>query len=157
MALKQFLVDALDLNYLLEIRDPTTKRLKGTIPEIMKNLFHAYADITAQSVIEKSTKLMEYKYNLTKPIDIIFTMAQDYQEYAEAFGTPQPVSHIITLVYNVFRKTHKFDTALENWNDTLPVDKTWEKFKIHFRKAGKNIQEFTRILTSNGTTKRICK
>ena len=76
MALKQFLVEAMVPNYLLEIRDPTTKRLKGTNPEIMHNIFHAYTDTTAQSVIKKSTKLMEYEYNLNKPIDIIFTLAQ---------------------------------------------------------------------------------
>ena len=61
LALKQFLIEALDPDYLLEIRNPTTKRLQGTIPIIMTSLFQAYANITAQSVVEKATLLTNFE------------------------------------------------------------------------------------------------
>ena len=52
-ALRQFLVEALDPDYLLEIRNPTTERIEGTISQIMTTLFRSYGNLTAKELLHK--------------------------------------------------------------------------------------------------------
>ena len=120
-------------DYLLEIRNSITKKLEGNIPQIMATLFASYANITAQSVIEQNNLLMNYVYDVTMPIDKVFNMAQEFQKYSSAYGSEQTNLQIITLVYNVLRKTGRFTNDLIDWNRKLDQDKTWEEFKRHFR------------------------
>ena len=141
-ALKKIIHKTIAEDYLLEIRNPITKRLEGTIPTIMAKLFASYGNLTAKTLMEKQQALFTYNYDPTTPIDKVFNMAQDYQEYGNFHGTPQPVSMIITLVYEILRKTGEFQSALEKWNDKAPQDKTWTNFKIHFRQAACRFKEF---------------
>ena len=87
-ALKQHLVSAIDEDYLMEIRNPTTMKLEGSIPNIMACLFDAYGNLTAKELIQKQQTLTNYVYDPSKPIDKVFTLAQDFSEYASFHGPP---------------------------------------------------------------------
>ena len=142
-ALKQFLVEAIEPDYLLEIRNPTTENLEGTIPQIMRSLFQSYGDLTAKELLKKQQTLTNYVYDPHQPIDKLFQVAQEYQDYATFHGTPQPPTTIITTVYEVLRKTTKFQRALEDWSAKPANEKSWENFKRGMRKASKNLREHT--------------
>ena len=142
-ALKQYITDSVPEDYLLELRNDTTKKLTGTIPQIMQHLFSTYGNLTAPSLVDKQNQLLNYVYDVTKPIDVIFNLAKEYQEFQALFGTTVPAEHIITMVYNILRKTGKFRGPLEKWNEKPPQDKTWANFKLHFRRAAKNLREFS--------------
>ena len=141
-ALKQFITDSIPQEYLLALRHTVTKKLTGTIPNIMRQLFNTYGNITAQSFMEKQNILNNHVYDTSKPIDTIFNLAKDYQDYAAAFGNPQPQGTIITTCYNILRKTGRFTSSLQKWNEKAEQDKTWETFKTHFRQAAKHLREF---------------
>ena len=133
--LKQFLVEAIEPDYLLEIRNSTTQMLEGNIPHIVCQLFATYGNLTTQALMEKQQALATYVYDVSLPIDKLFKLAQVYQQYASFHGTPQPVTIIITTVYEILRKTGKFTSPLKKWKLRPAPDKTWENFKLHFREA----------------------
>ena len=141
-ALKQFISDSIPQEYLLSLCHTVTKKLTGTIPNIMRQLFNTYGNITAQLFMEKQNILNNHVYDTSKPIDTVFNLAKDYQDYAAAFGNPQPQGTIITTCYNILRKTGRFTSALQKWNKKTDADKTWENFKTHFRQAAKHLREF---------------
>ena len=116
-ALKQFISETVPHQYLLELRHNVTKKLNGTIPQIMRQLFTRYGNITAQSLVEKQTTLINYNYDPEKPIDVIYQLAKDFQDYSSAYGSPLPEAAIITIVYNILRKTGRFNNALQKWNE----------------------------------------
>ena len=140
-ALKQFLVEALDADFLLEIRNSTTERLEGTIPHIMTRLFRSYGNLTAKELLKKQQTLTNYTYDPHQPIDILFQVAQDYQDYSTFHGTPQPPTTIITTVYEVLRRTTQFQRALEDWTARPDNTKTWDNFKVAIRIASQNLRE----------------
>ena len=74
-ALKQFLVEAIEPDYLLEIRNSTTQMLEGTIPHIFSQLFAAYGNLTSQALMEKQQILASYAYDVHSPIDKLFKLA----------------------------------------------------------------------------------
>ena len=131
-ALKQFITDSVPQEYLLALRHNVTKKLTGSVSNIMRQLFNTYGNITAQLFMEKQNVLNNHVYDTTKPIDTVFNLAKDYQDYAAAFGNPQPQGTIITTCYNIFRKTGRFNSALQKWNEKPDADKTWDNFKTHF-------------------------
>ena len=64
-ALTQFLVEAIEPDYLLEIRNTTTQMLEGLIPHIFRQLFAAYGNLTAKTLMDKQQALATYVYNIT--------------------------------------------------------------------------------------------
>ena len=83
----------------------------------MRQLFHRHGNITAQSLVEKQTTLINYNYDPEQPIDTILQLAKHFQDYSTAYGNPQPEAAIITIVYNIFCKTSCFTNALQKWNE----------------------------------------
>ena len=148
-ALKQFIVEAIQEDYLLDLRNTLTGKLEGSIVYIMTQLFATYAKITAQSVLEKQLALVNTTYDPSTPISKIFAKAQNYQKYASAFGDTVTGNHLITICYNIFRKTGKFNSALQKWNEKTPTDKTWDNFKQHFREASIVLKEFDGTTTGD--------
>ena len=131
-ALKTFLVEAINEDYLLEVRNPITMKLKSTIPVIIECLFGAYGKLTNKELIKKQNALTIFVYDPTSPIDTIFRLAQEYQEYASFHGNPQSVATLITYVYEILRRTGKFNKYLEQWNDKPEAEKTSDNFKHQF-------------------------
>ena len=86
-ALKQYITESIPEEYLFELRNETTKKLQGSIPQIMGYLFTTYGNLTTQSLVEKQAQLLTYNYDVTKPIDVIFNLAKEFQEYSALFGT----------------------------------------------------------------------
>ena len=101
-ALKQFVFEAIDNDYLEEVQSPITRFLQGTIPQIMKALYSTYGNITNQSVLAKQNHLFNYVYDTNEPITKVFVLAQEYQQYSSAFGNEVTPANLINLVYNIF-------------------------------------------------------
>ena len=141
-ALKQFIVEAIQPDYLEDLRNPLTRKLEGTIPFIMTHLFTTYGKITAQSVLEKQLALVNMNYDTSTPILKLFAKAQEYQKYASVFGDRVTPMHFMTIIYNILRKTGKYNSPLQKWNEKAETDKTWENFKNHFRQASTVMKEF---------------
>ena len=148
-ALKQYIVEAVQPDYLLDLRNPLTGKLEGTVVYLMTQLFATYAKITAQSVLEKHTALINTNYDPYSPISKIFAKAQEYQKYASAFGDRITAKQLMTIVYNILRKTGKFNSALQKWNEKSEADKTWDNFKQHFREASTVLKEFEPTTTGD--------
>ena len=87
--------------------------------------------------------MTNYVYDPHQPIDKLFQVAQEYQDYTTFHGTPQPPTIIITTVYEVLCRTTKFQRALEDWTAMVPNLKTWEILKRSTRQASKNLHKHT--------------
>ena len=115
----------------------------------MAELFGTYAKITAESVLEKHNLLVNMTYDPSTPISKVYAKAQEYQKYASAFGDRVTANQLMTIVYNILRKTGRFNSSLQKWNEKTPADKTWDNFKVHFRQAATVIKEFASTTTGD--------
>ena len=49
-------------------------------------------------MVEKATMLTNFEYSIDNPVNMVFAMAQEDQQYSLAIGTPQTNDQIITLI-----------------------------------------------------------
>ena len=146
--LKQFIIEAITTDYLNSLRDPTTSKLVGSIPDIMQNLFQTYAKITPAKYQEKQKETTEYEYNASTPIDLLFNKIEEFNRYASAYGDTQSETTLITLAYNCLRRINVYNSYLEKWNDRPTTDHTWNNFKTYFREAWNKRKEFSDTTTA---------
>ena len=97
--------------------------LEGTIPHIFTQLFAAYGSLTSKTLMAKQHALATHIYDVHPPIDNLFKLAQDYQQYASFHGTPQPATTTITTVYEILSKTGTFTSSLKKWKQKPPPEK----------------------------------
>ena len=55
-------------------------------------------------------------------------------------GTKIDPSFIITSVMEIIRKTGKFNSYIDKWDEKPTPQKTWENFKTHFQQAQKKVR-----------------
>ena len=144
-ALKQQIVGAVEPQYLQALRDPTTSRLNGTIPEIMKHLFLVYGRVTPQLLYEQEQKVQQMVYDPQHPIDGVFTAIDELVNFAEAAEIPYTQPQCISLGYRIINRTGMFQRWILDWNNKPQVQKNWSNFKKHFRTAHQQLKETTNL------------
>jgi hypothetical protein len=140
-ALKQQLIKAVEPNYLDALRDPVTYDLQGTIYENLTFLTQTYGKVTSQQLEEKFDLVNATVYNPTLPIDTLFNQVIELSDVAEAAAIPYTVQQQMTLVYNILNRSGRMVQDIKEWNRTTPALKTWDNFKIHFRRAHMELRE----------------
>ena len=75
-ALKQFIIEAIEPNYLLEFYDQTTTThsILQDITTLFTALFNNYGDLTTKGLMEKQATLNNYVYNPNTPISKLFNI-----------------------------------------------------------------------------------
>ena len=130
---------AVDDECLADLIDEETGLLTGTVPEILKNLFDTYGDITAQSLAAKKSKVEAMTYSHDKPLATIFHSINDFATMAEASGAPTTQAQLIDIgLINITNATI-FASDIRKWHDKPANDKTWTNFKKFFTTAQRAI------------------
>eukprot|EP00957_Ditylum_brightwellii_P033574 2544995-Ditylum_brightwellii.AAC.1 len=88
MALKQQIVGAIEAKYLKAVQSSITQQIKHNIPDIFTYLFDTHRDVTPQvlQTLQDNTKAMHF--NLTEPVDTIFTDIDDLADITELAKDP---------------------------------------------------------------------
>ena len=144
-ALKQQVVAAVEPQYLEARRDPTTRKLNGTISEIVKHLFDVYGRVTPQTLFEQEQKVHQMVYDPQHPIDRVFTAVNELANYVEAASTPYTQPQCINLAYRILNRSGAFQRWILEWNQLPQAQRNWRNFKNHFRKARRELKETTNL------------
>ena len=88
---------AVDKDCLADLIDDDTGLLKGTVTQILKELFDTYNAITPQILTAAKAALENTTYNHSRPIMNIFTAINDYANMAEAAEAPKMMTQLINI------------------------------------------------------------
>ena len=92
---------------------------------------------------EKEDKAKRTTYNPCNPIASVFSVVDDLVELSALAATLLSNAQQVNIGYIILHKTGKFSHPIIEWNQKPVVDKTWKKFKTHFRTAHKELRETT--------------
>ena len=134
-ALKALIENAIEEDYLLELRNTNTRSIEDDIPTIIQQLFTNYGALDTKTLLEKQNAFQNYTYDPTTPITKLFNIAEEYQQYSGFQGTEATAVDIINIVYEILRKLKIFARDLRDWKALPTGEKTWPRFKEFFRKA----------------------
>lgn len=146
----QQIVNAMESKYLKALRERVTNRIDKKIPEILRHLFETYGDVSPQELLSLRSRIENMVFDPHDPVDEIFTEIDEYAEVMEIVGDPVSESHKCQLAYIVLLNTRTFKSGLRDWDKKVQADKTWDKFKEHFREVQKYLRR-TRELTIEQT------
>ena len=136
-ALKQQLVSALEPMYLDAVRDQTTNTIIMDVHDIMQHFFDQYGDVTPETFQEREATVKSYTYDLDTPIDNLFKEIEDLVDLSGTAHIPMTPEQAITIAYVILWRTSALKESLREWNNLPAADKTWTRFKTHFRTAVK--------------------
>ena len=133
-ALKKQIIDAIDDEYLEDLKDPDTGYANVTPLQMLKHLYNEYGELTAQEISANRTKLKnDYDTNVT--MVSYFYKIREIRNIATRAGNPISDNDVIAEIYLVMARTGIFDKAINNWDELPAVDKTWARFQTHFKTA----------------------
>ena len=81
------------------------------------------------------------QYSIDKPIDIVYTSADDLREIAEMAGKPCTPEQLVDLGYMVVASQPVFQSDLRRWICRPFVDQIWPKFISFFCEAHRKLRE----------------
>ena len=147
-ALKQFLSDSMEIKYLQPFINTTTQNIEYDIPYIIRSLFDDYGQLNSTTLMQKQSIMNNYIFDFTKPIIHLYNIAEDYQLYASMQNTTIDPALLISTVKEIIRKTGKFNSHIDKWDDKPPNEKTWDTFKSYFQQAQKKVRQHASTTTA---------
>ena len=139
-ALKQQLISAFDDIYLKSISNRHTGFASLTLLRMLQHLYDTYGDLTPTE-LEDNDARMKTAYDPTTPIETLYDQIEQAVDIAEAGHQPYTNAQVLTRAYNIILQTGLFTDACREWRNKPRADKTWERFKIHFAQAHKDLRQ----------------
>jgi hypothetical protein len=131
---------AIDDDCLADMIDDETGLLTGTIPEIFEELYTSFGSITPQSLAVAKTKLETTNYDHSRPIVNVFTSINEYANMADASEAPETPIQLINIGLIILTRATIFSSDIRKWHAQNLADKTWPRFKTHFKEAQRSIK-----------------
>ena len=135
------MVKAIEPTYLDAVRDRTSNTINLTVSEVMQHLFDSCGDVTPETFQAKESEVKAYTYDPTTPVDVLFTEIEDLVDLSGKANVPMTAEQAITIAYVILWRTTVLKDALKEWNALGAADKTWLRFKTHFRDAIKEYKQ----------------
>ena len=148
-ALKQQLVEAIDGEYLIALRNRSTNAIMAPLYDVLNFLFVQYGKVTSTMLDDAEMKVKRMAYDPRHPVDIVFNAVEDLHDYSHAANSIYTQQQLINMAYNIFLKTGTFKSAIREWNKKPAAEKTWVSFKVHFRSAQQELKETNSLSTEN--------
>ena len=139
-ALVQQVIQAVDPMYLKALRNPITNALNVPLNKILQHLIDVYGTITPREFQAKRDELTNFHYNVSLPVDVVFTPIDDLADLARFARQPMSDEQKIGLAYIIFQNAGCFKSDLKAWNRLQIANQTWPRMKQHFREALENIR-----------------
>ena len=130
---RSMITEAIDDEFLDELRNPDTDMIHESIPEIIKYLQTNFGKISEHELNDKEDTLKGMVYDPTSPVQTVFNKIKSFQDLCTLLQKPKTDGQLVTLGYLIFSKTRLFMDALKTWNEKADSDRTFTKFKTHMR------------------------
>jgi hypothetical protein len=130
---------ALDEDCLADLINEDTGLIQGTVPEIFIDLYRTFGAITPQILAAAKATLEATVYNHTKPLANIFTAIARYADMASAAECEETTPQLINIGLIIITRPTVFANDIRNWHELPSADKTWNRFKTHFKDAQRAI------------------
>jgi hypothetical protein len=128
-------VEAIDPIYLRALLNRATGQYSSSIRTLILHLFTTYGRITPQQVKTKEMELLNMHYDISQPVDNVFTSIDDLSDLAESANSPMSPQQMIDLAYVIFAKHTILQPDLRLWNRKPAADRTWNNMMEHLRDA----------------------
>ena len=151
-ALKKQLINALDDEYLEDLKDPDTGYANVTPLQMIEHLYDEYGELTPQDISNNKTDLKaDFDPNTT--MVSYFYKIREIRNVAVRAGNPMRDNDVIAELYLVMAKTGIFDKTIDEWDELDAAAKTWARFQTHFKTAYKRYQQKLRRQNTAGGTR----
>jgi hypothetical protein len=94
---------------------------------------------------DRDNELRSMVYNTQLPINIVFNAIEDYVDFVDLANQTLTSSQTIAKAYVILNKARRFNNDITAWNRQPEIEKTWEGFKTHFRRAHQEFRETTDV------------
>lgn len=148
--LVQQILESIDREYLLSIKNKQTGLINCTIPELFATLFKLYGSITPHNINMLRDKIVSRVFDPSKQVTTIFNDIEDYNQVAEYAGAPETAAQLINLGLTVLTKSGMFTPDMRTWHAKPSEDRTWRAFVKHFQDAQQAIRLSTPSADSLG-------
>jgi hypothetical protein len=107
--------------------------------QLFIDLYRTFGAITPQSLAAAKATLEATIFNHTKPLANIFTAITRYADMASAAECEETTPQLINIGSIIITRPTVFANDISNWHELPLDDKTWNRFKTHFKDAQRNI------------------
>ena len=139
-ALQRHIQDAIEDKYLETLINEDTQLIQEDIPTVLAYLFDTYGKIPSEEVKQKEAEIRAMTYNPADPMILLYNPIEKLKKMAISAEIPYTTDQLLDIGLTVIKNTRDFERALGDW-EALPVaDKTWDRFKDHFKNAQKQLR-----------------
>ena len=139
-ALQRHIQDAIEDKYLESMVNEDTQLIDEDIPTVLLYLFDTYGKIPSEEVKQKEAEIRTMTYHPADPMILLFNPIEKLKKMATAAEIAYTTDQILDIGLTVIRNTRDFERALGDWEAIPAADKTWERFKSHFKDAQKQLR-----------------
>jgi hypothetical protein len=129
------IVASIDPIYLRAMLNRATGQYSTSIRALLLHLFTTYGKITPQQVKAKEMELYNMHYDISQPVDTVFSAIDDLSELADHANSPMTAQQMIDLAYVIFAKQPILQHDLRLWNRRPAADRNWADMMEHLRDA----------------------
>ena len=147
-AMLQMTMEAIPKMYLQPILNIGTNTFDRTMRGVMQWLLDTYGKVTILKLSKKEDMLKSMSWEAQKPVDIIFTAIEEYQDMADTATQPITNAQMVKYAYVVLHKFPPYRDGIKEWNRRPAIQHTWMNMKLHFRRIQAELRE-TGDLTLN--------
>ena len=128
-------VDSVDAIYLRPLLNRVTGQYSTALRPVFVHLFETHGKVTPQQVKAKEQAICSMSYDLSVPIDTVFTTVDDLADLSEHSGSLMTDRQKMDVAFVVLAKIPLLQHDLRLWNRCADVDRTWPNMLTHFRSA----------------------
>ena len=129
-------VDSVDAIYLRPLLNRVTGQYSTALRPVFVHLFDTHGKVTPQQVKAKEQAVCAMAYDLSTPIDTVFTTVDDLADLSEHSGSIMRTDRQkMDVAYVVLAKVPLLQHDLRLWNRFGGLDRTWPNMLAHFRSA----------------------
>ena len=140
-ALLRHIQDAVEDKYIDHLVDDDTQLISAEIPDVLEYLFTNYGKVPSSEVKDKETEILGMSFHPADPMITLYSPVEKLQKLAKSAEIEYSEAQIVEIALTVIRNTHDFEKVLSEWHNKPKVDKTWDNFKDHFKKAQLELKE----------------
>jgi hypothetical protein len=137
-ALKQQIIDALDLKYIAALKNRITGFANTSASDLINHLKRNYMKIQPSQIADNDA-LIKKAWDVNEPFEVLITQIEDAMAFADAAQTPYTAAQILSI------DTGLFSIPLREWRNKPLPNRTWPNFKTHFTAATIDYMEENQI------------
>jgi hypothetical protein len=116
-----------------------TGQYSNDVSAVLLHLFAIHGKSIPQQVKAKEMSTFNMQYDISLPIDTVFTAIDDLIDLAEHALSPMSPQQMIDLAYVIFACQPILQQDLQLWNRRPIIERTWANMLQHFRDAQSNL------------------